>query len=119
MNHNGVISLPVKLSKVEAGDIVAMHADGVNTPGGGGADVLGVVLHDVTIADTDQPAAVQLFSAGGSALIAVSEKVSAVATAIYAKNAVKATTTSTANKLIGYSLEAPDVAGNVVRVVLV
>jgi hypothetical protein len=69
MNHNGVISLPVKASEVlAAGDVVTLHSDGSVKASTGGAVTngpLGVVLHDVSQAATGTPAAIHLFNSGG------------------------------------------------------
>jgi hypothetical protein len=69
MNHNGVISLPLKDSEtLVAGDVVKLHTDGTVTKGSDGKTTsgnLGVVLHDVSQAATGTPAAIHLFNSGG------------------------------------------------------
>jgi len=125
MNHNGVISLPLKSSfNQDAGDLVQVDNNsgvaeaGVNATANG-AKAIGVLLHDADQGSSDLPAAIQLFSAGGSAVVKVTNAVGAAGAAIYAANAAGATTTPSTNKLLGYSLEAPNKANNLVRIVLV
>jgi ribosomal protein L21E len=71
MNHNNVVSFPVKASEtLAAGDVVKLHTDGSVAAGSGGtvaAGNIGVVLQDVDqpASGPGMPAAVQLFSAGG------------------------------------------------------
>ena len=119
MNHNGVISLPLKsgfdqdagvLIQVENASGVAVAA--VNAAANG-AKSIGVLMHDADQSSSDLPAAIQLFSAGGSAVVKVSDKVASAGAAIYAAGAGAATTTAGSNKMIGYSLEAPNVANNI------
>ena len=69
MNHNGVISLPVKSSTaLSAGDVVKVDATtgtvSKATAATSGASI-GVVLHDVDSSESKLPAAIQLYSAGG------------------------------------------------------
>ena len=121
MNHNGVISLPAKpATAFVAGNVVALNSDGnADVPASKGADAVGIVLHDVDSNNTEQPVAVQLLSAGGSALVQVSNAVNAIGAKIYVTNNLKATTTSgTTNRLLGLALEKPNVADNIVRVII-
>tara|TARA_A100001037_G_C15081677_1_gene604586 strand:+ start:66 stop:458 length:393 start_codon:yes stop_codon:yes gene_type:complete len=75
MNHNGVISLPTDgASTYTAGMVVSVNNSGQAKLGTAnsnmnGVDAIGVVLHDVKATETARPVDIQLFSAGGSALI--------------------------------------------------
>jgi len=122
MNHNGVISLPVKASEViEMGQLVEIHTDGtarlVATP----ANVIGVALQDVKETESGRPVDIQLLSAGGTVLvktgsntthtITVGAAVKVIAGGVVAGNAATGTA-------IGTALEASSVAKEFVRVVL-
>ena len=122
MNHNGVISLPVKTSEViEMGQFVEIHTDGTAKVLATVANVIGVALQDVTETESGRPVDIQLLSAGGIVLvktggntthtITVGGNVKALATGIAAGNGASGT-------VIGTALEASSAVGEFVRVVL-
>lgn len=66
MNHNNVISLPIKPSTTLAtGTIVEMNSDGNAVKPAAANRAIGVVLHDAKEPDSKAPVAIQLFSSGG------------------------------------------------------
>lgn len=123
MNHNGVISLPVKTSEViEMGQFVEIHTDGTAKKLATIANVIGVALQDVKEAESGRPVDIQLLSAGGTVLVKTGGNtagaaitVGGAAKAIAGGHAAGGTATGT---IIGTALEASSAAGEFVRVVL-
>jgi hypothetical protein len=122
MNHNGVISLPVKGSEViEMGQLVEIHTDGTAKKLVTVANVIGVALQDVSQAESDRPVDIQLLSAGGIVLvktggntthsISVGGNVKAIAGGVAAGNGATGT-------VFGTALEASAAVDEFVRVVL-
>jgi hypothetical protein len=65
MNHNGVISRPLSSAFVGlSGQAVDLDGSG-NVVAGTAKKAIGVLLHDVSEAESKQPAAIHLFSSGG------------------------------------------------------
>jgi len=116
MNHNGVISLPSDGSSTyTAGMIVSLNSSGQAAANGGTGDGIGVVLHDVKADETGRPLDIQLFSAGGSALVKANGSITVGQEVGYADNDSDVDS-SGANK-IGYALEV-GATGGLVRVIL-
>ena len=70
MNHNGVQSFPTDGSSAfVAGQVVELNVSGQAIPGAANTKTVGVVLQDVLATASDRPVDVQLFSAGGTALV--------------------------------------------------
>lgn len=123
MNHNGVISLPVKGSEViEMGQFVEIHTDGTAKKLATVANVIGVALQDVSEAQSGRPVDIQLLSAGGIVLVKTGGNTGGAAITVGA--AVKAIAGGTAaggtatGTTIGTALEASSTVGEFVRVVL-
>jgi hypothetical protein len=124
MNHNGVISLPVKASEViEMGMPVEIHTDGTAMNLATSANVIGIALQDVKETESGRPVDIQLLSAGGIVLIRTGGTIKSGPHAISIGTAVKvmvggaigSTGTGTA---IGTALEASSETKEFVRVVL-
>ncbi len=121
MNHNGVISLPLKSGEtLVAGEAIEIHNNSQSAEAKSNTNVdkaIGVILQDAKQADSGLPAAVQLYSAGGCAL-ALMVGACNVGDVIYIGTSGKHTATKGTNKAIGVALEESTGANDVVRVAL-
>lgn len=117
MNHNGVISLPCGGVAVETGDMVKIDGSGEAVANTAANLAVGVVLHDVDPALSDQPVAVQLFSGGGI----VNIKVTAAAIVKGAKvgyDTVFAVAKVNGTGHLGIALEPNNSAVGIIQVIL-
>lgn len=127
MNHNGVISLPLKTSEaIVMGQAVEVHNDSgvaqakaVVTP----ANAIGVALQDVKETESGRPVDIQLFSAGGIVLMKTGGTIKSGPHAIVVGAAVKLDATGVTGNggggaAIGTALEPSSETGEFVRVVL-
>ena len=121
MNHNGVISLPLKTSEtLTAGEAVEVHNNSQSPEAKANTAIdkaIGVVLHDVAQATSEQPAAIQLYSAGGAALVKMAGACN-VGDVIYISTSSKHTATKGSNKAVGVALEQSSGADAVIRIAL-
>jgi hypothetical protein len=112
MNHNGVISLPAA-GALTMGEVVKLNASG-QAESNDANNAIGVVLHDTDPSESDRPVDVQLFSAGGIALVQAAGNIAVGAVAgTNGGNQV----TQTGTGAIGIALEAA-VNGDIIKVIL-
>ena len=121
MNHNGVISLPLKTGEaLVAGTAIEIHNNAQAAEAKSNTNIdkaIGVILQDAKQADSGLPAAVQLYSAGGCALVLMVNACN-VGDVIYIGTTGKHTCTKASNKAIGVALEESTGDNDVIRVAL-
>ena len=117
MNHNGVQSFPTDgASAYTAGKVVEINTSGQAIPGATDTKTVGVVLQDVLATASGRPVDVQLFSAGGTALVEAGGTV-AIGDIVACQTSVFSTTSASAAEPHGVALEGAS-AGGLFRVLI-